>query len=113
MGNDEWLDLFPSFNVHNVVWDSSNHLLIVVKAWKEIYGVGRDVPWDERPFKFEAKWLHVEEFHPVMSDAWAMAGKACGGRWSEKVSYCGRILGRWGNHTFKSFTNAYIGCLNV
>lgn len=32
LANDEWLDLFPSFSVHNVVWDSSNHLPIIIKA---------------------------------------------------------------------------------
>ena len=47
-----------------------------MKASKEVHGMGRNVPWDERPFKFEAKWLYMEEFHSVMSDAWAIAGKA-------------------------------------
>ena len=65
--NDDWLDLYPSFVVKNIIWDSSDHSLI---SCKEIIRDGSEVPWDEKPFKFEAKWLHVGDFKEVMVNAW-------------------------------------------
>lgn len=96
------MDLFPSFMVQNVVGDSSDHLHIIVRACKEVRGMDRGVPWDEKPFKFKAKWLHVEDFKDVMSKALDVAGIHSGRSWTEKVLHCGHILRRWGNHTFKN-----------
>ena len=56
--------------------------------------MANELPWEERPFKFEAKWLHVENFESVISLAWRDAGKDSFGLWSEKISHCGRILDR-------------------
>ena len=100
--NEDWLDLFTSFSVHHIVWDSSDHLPILVKASKDMGGAAKDVPWDAKSFKFEAKWLYVAEFTDVMKDAWVEAGRSSTGSWSEKVFCCGRILDIWGKHTFKN-----------
>lgn len=102
LANDEWIDLFPSFRVRNMVWDSSDHKPIVVKACKYISYVDRAVPWDSKPFKFEAKWLHVEGFKDVVSQAWEDSSRSCFGDWSSKVEKCVRMLHKWGSQTFKA-----------
>lgn len=82
--NEEWLDLFPSFSVHHV-WDSSDHLPILVNACKEMGGTDVGVPWDAKLFKIEAKWLHVAEFTSMVRDAWIEAGRSSIDSWSMKV----------------------------
>lgn len=102
IASEEWLDLFPSFSVHNIVWDSSNNLPILVKASKNIGGLDSGAYCDDRPFKVETKWFHVEEFREVVERAWVLADRNSLGSWSDKISQCGRILDKWGKHTFKN-----------
>lgn len=93
VANEEWMDLLPCFSVENVTWDSSDHMPIVVRASKLMRFVDKEVSWDHRPFMFEAKWLHVEGFREVVSEAWEVSGRKCDGCWADKVHHCGRMLG--------------------
>lgn len=47
-------------------------------------------------------WLHVDSFYETVVSAWSVASHMSGGCWSDKVFQCGRILGKWGAHTFKA-----------
>lgn len=78
LANEDWMDLFASFSVENIVWDSSDHLPILVRACKHVGHVDRSLPWDEKPFRFEAKWMHVDSFGETVASAWAKARKMNG-----------------------------------
>lgn len=41
LANDDWMDLFPSLRVENIVWDSSDHLPLLAKACKDVGGFDR------------------------------------------------------------------------
>lgn len=86
LANEEWMDIYPSFVVSNITWDSSDHCPILVNARKNVPRGVQDSPWDERPFMFEAMWLHVDEFGEVVANAWNSAELLSNGSWSEKVS---------------------------
>lgn len=55
LATEDWMDIFPSFTVNNIVWDSSDHMPILIKACKFVRDADVAVSWDSRPFKFEAK----------------------------------------------------------
>lgn len=103
LATDDWLDLFLSVTVSSIIWDSSDHLPILVKACREGVGVVGDYRWDARPFKFEAKWLHVKEFKEVVERVWSTAERSKYGSCTDKVNHCGRILDKWGSIHSKIF----------
>lgn len=94
--------MFPSFVIHNIIWDSSDHPPIIVKACKDVIGVVGDIPGDSKPFRFEVKWLYVKEFREVVESAWRMADRSTFGTWTEKINHCARTLDKWGKNTFKN-----------
>ena len=82
--------------MHNIIWDSSDHLPFLVRASKN--NSGRVGVWvgDDKPFKFKAKWFHVAQLKGVVSEAWVDVGKVSASRWSERMLNCGRSLDKWG-----------------
>lgn len=101
LATDEWLDLYPSFVVNSIIWDYSDHSPIIVRAHNNLGFAVHDFLGDAKPFRFEAKWLHVKDFRAVVDSAWSSADRSTLGSWTDKIKSCGRILDKWGKNTFK------------
>ena len=61
--------------MQHIIWDSFYHLPILVHASKDVSKADRGVPWDVKPFRFEAKWLHASSFKEIVKDAWDEADR--------------------------------------
>ncbi|KAL2932562.1 hypothetical protein RDABS01_000300, partial [Bienertia sinuspersici] len=98
LANNEWLNFFPDSCANTITWDGSDHFPIVVKSNQEVEG-----PTDERPklFRFEARWLHDENFDTFLKEVWNDSLSEGNGQWEECVHLCGQRLKTWDANVYK------------
>ena len=66
VANSAFMELFPEFQVENVITTSSDHLAVSIL----LSGPGRrDAPVQQQ-FRFEAEWLRAPDYKEVMERAW-------------------------------------------
>lgn len=71
VSTEEWCDLFQMAVVENIVWDGSDHypIMLLLRGANE-EGIRRNRTEDNRLFRFEATWVHHENFDEKIRNIW-------------------------------------------
>ncbi|KAL2892477.1 DELLA protein GAIP-B [Bienertia sinuspersici] len=98
LANNEWLNVFPDSCANTITWDGSEHFPIVFKLNQEVEGPTEETP---KLFRFEARWLHDENFDTFLKEAWNDSLSEGNGQWEECVYLCGQRLKTWDANVYK------------
>ncbi|KAK9756466.1 hypothetical protein RND81_01G099800 [Saponaria officinalis] len=91
----EWVELFPSFMLHHLARDSSDH--IPIKVMRQHNGTRGK----KRQYKFEDMWTSSETCEGVIRDAWGNDGSTVMGLTViSKIEKCARDLMAWSRTEF-------------
>ncbi|KAL2898810.1 Mesocentin [Bienertia sinuspersici] len=88
--NEAWLDKYPSYG--------SDHFPIILHV---IQGKNDPLDASNKPFKFEASWLHDDNFDSVVEETWSEARYSNGGEWNDWVCKGGVLLQNWDGNVYK------------
>lgn len=95
VANDAWCSLFPMATSKNLIWDGSDHTPILLSIFGDFEEDQRDYNEGPKLFRFEARWLHHEDFDSYVSNFWKAANSRHYGQWSKVVEECGSQLKKW------------------
>lgn len=70
--NEAWLDSSTTAMVHNIIWDGSDHLPMIMDLNQRTSNTSQRIC--PKIFRFKAKWLHEDAFRDVMGNAWNVVG---------------------------------------
>lgn len=92
LANDEWCDLFPSWEVLHLPRYRSDHAPLLLKT-----GINDSFQRGQKMFKFEAMWLSQEECGKVVEEAWS---GSCGETIARRLECVSSDLSCWATKKF-------------
>ena len=91
VGNTVWRHFFDNISVENVIWDDSDDFPIVLRTRRD--GLQSLSSLNEnKPFRFEAKWIDNESFIDILLNCWQKSKAKYGDHWIRVVEECGARL---------------------
>ena len=90
MCNERWYEMWPEIWVQNIVWEGSDHYLIIMDTEAREWGSEEK----DRVKKFEAFWVQDVPFRDVVTETWHTSRDAQVGLFDKLVS-CGESFGDW------------------
>lgn len=105
VGNLAWRSHFTLAIADNISWDGSDHCPIVLHLRGFSDDVDVDVREDTRIFRFEARWVHHNDFDVNMRNFWRSAKQKHMGQWNKVVEECGIQLKKWNKDVYLTSQN--------
>lgn len=90
-----WQTRFPMVAAENITWDGSDHIPIILYLCGNMEDERQNFREANRPFRFEARWVHHDDFERNMRNVWGASKNKFRNQWSKMVEECGSKLKQW------------------